>query len=192
MAKDWFLNQESFDALLNWLDFNREVAGQKYEIIRRGLIKFFEKRGCQDPEDLTDAVINRVAGKIKEISQEYHSDPVLYFYGVAKKIYLEDKRKKPAVALDPSLSFVPAFDELFEDSSLSKGCLKKCLARLSDEDRQIVSAYYASEERVAARHRQKVAEQFNLETNTLRVKAFRIRNHLRKCVFNCLWKKEKK
>ena len=35
MNKDWELSQEDFDALLDWLDPDREQAGIKYEQIRK-------------------------------------------------------------------------------------------------------------------------------------------------------------
>jgi len=38
MNKDWFLSQEAFDALLKWLDSDREQAAMKYEDIRKRLI----------------------------------------------------------------------------------------------------------------------------------------------------------
>ena len=50
MNKDWFLTQEAFDALLAWLDPEREAAGRKYEEIRLRLIKLFTCRGCSEPD----------------------------------------------------------------------------------------------------------------------------------------------
>ena len=47
--------------LLEWLDPNLDLAGEKYEEIRRGLIKIFGYRGCSDAEGLADETINRVA-----------------------------------------------------------------------------------------------------------------------------------
>ena len=35
MKHDWFLSQEAFDALLEWLDPDREQAAIKYEDIRK-------------------------------------------------------------------------------------------------------------------------------------------------------------
>jgi hypothetical protein len=52
MNKNWVLSQEAFDALLDWLDPDREQAGIKYEQIRLRLIKIFTGRGCSDAEDL--------------------------------------------------------------------------------------------------------------------------------------------
>src|SRR6478672_10875246 len=83
MNKSWVLTQESFDALLDWLDPHREQAGQKYEDIRRRLIKLFVCRGCPEPEDLADETINRVIKKLKEIESGFTGDKARYFYGVA-------------------------------------------------------------------------------------------------------------
>ena len=79
MNKDWILTQESFDALLNWLDPRREEAGQKYEDIRLRLIKIFTCRGCLEPEDLADETINRVSKKLPDIQDSYEGDPTRYF-----------------------------------------------------------------------------------------------------------------
>ena len=43
--KDWILTKEAFERLLALLDVDRELAGQKYENVRRKLIEFFEARG---------------------------------------------------------------------------------------------------------------------------------------------------
>src|SRR5947209_6617862 len=39
---------DSFDRLLAWLNPDREQAGQRYEEIRRRLIKIFARRGCSE------------------------------------------------------------------------------------------------------------------------------------------------
>ena len=95
MHKNWSLSQEDFDALLAWLDSDRERAGIKYEQIRSSLIKIFTGRGCLDAEELADETINRVTRKIKDIKSEFRGDPALYFFGVAKMLLLEYKRRKP-------------------------------------------------------------------------------------------------
>ena len=43
--KDWELTQEAFDQLLNLLDHDRELAAEKYERLRRRLLRVFEWRG---------------------------------------------------------------------------------------------------------------------------------------------------
>src|SRR5438270_10295021 len=94
------VTQAAFDYLLAWLDADRERAGEKYERIRRRLIRIFTCRGRPDAEELADETINRVTLKATEVSKEYVGDPALYFYGVAQKVFLESVRK-PARADAP-------------------------------------------------------------------------------------------
>lgn len=84
--KESAFTQESFDKLLAWLHPDREQAGQRYEDIRRKLIKLFLSRGCNQPEELTDETINRVAQKIDKILEEYVGDPEYYFFAVARRV----------------------------------------------------------------------------------------------------------
>ena len=63
MNKNWDMSPESFEALLGWLDPDRERAGIKYEQIRSGLISFFTGRGHCEAEDLADETINRVISR---------------------------------------------------------------------------------------------------------------------------------
>src|SRR5262252_5862531 len=86
------LTPETFAQLLNWLAPDPDRAGEKYEQIRRGLIKIFRCRGSSIPEELADETINRVAGKLAEIVTNYVGEPGSYFYAVADKIYLEYSR----------------------------------------------------------------------------------------------------
>ena len=186
MTKDWVLTQESFETLLAWLDSEREIAGQKYETIRRRLIKIFYGRGLHDAETLADETINRVAYKIKEIAPDYKGDPALYFYGVAQKIYLEARRRKPELLTDPTPVYQPAFEKDADEYLPRFNCLNKCLKKLSEDDRGIVIRYYATEKQTHIDHRQRLAQEFGLTSNTLRVRAFRIRQRLQKCVGSCL------
>jgi DNA-directed RNA polymerase specialized sigma24 family protein len=94
MNKDWILTQESFDALLDWLDPAREIAGQKYEEIRWRLVKLFACRGCHEPEDLADETINRVTRKLKELAPDSAGDRVAYFYAVGNNVFKEYLRRR--------------------------------------------------------------------------------------------------
>ena len=86
--------KEEFDRLLLWLDSDRDAAGRKYERIRYKLIKIFSCRGCCEAEDLADKCVDRVTSKIDWLMQNYEGNPALYFYAVAKKIYLEHIKPK--------------------------------------------------------------------------------------------------
>ena len=82
---------------------DRDQAGQKYEDIRRRLIRIFIHRGCITAEDLADETINRVARKVREVRDNYNpgDDPALYFYGVARNVYREYLKRRPEPSPPP-------------------------------------------------------------------------------------------
>jgi DNA-directed RNA polymerase specialized sigma24 family protein len=179
MNKDWLLTQESFDALLAWLDPAREEAGRKYEEIRLRLIKVFICRGCFEPEDLADETINRVSKKLKEIESDYSGDPARYFYGVANKVHLESLRRKP-------VPIPPVRSEESDDIEKEYECLERCIEKLNPNNRALVLQYYQEEKRAKIDHRKDLAEQLGIALNALRIRAHRIRASLQECVQNCL------
>ena len=179
MNKNWVLTQESFDALLDWLDPQREQAGQKYEDIRSSLIKIFTSRGCFEPEDLADETINRVTRKLKQIEADFTGDPARYFYGVANKVHLEYLRRKP-VQLPPVLPLTS--DEVEREFE----CLERCMDQLTPENRQLVLQYYQEEKKARIDHRKLLAGKLGIAVNALRIRVCRIRASLQECVQACL------
>src|SRR6185503_7086745 len=83
------INAAAFERFLCWLGPDPESAGRKYELIRGRLIMMFRARRCVFAEDLADTTFERVARKLTVITTEFTGDPARYFYGVAKKVYLE-------------------------------------------------------------------------------------------------------
>ncbi len=63
------LTETGFKRLLESLDSDREIAGQKYERIQRKLVSFFEWRGCAAAEDLADKTIDRVTRRLIDHSR---------------------------------------------------------------------------------------------------------------------------
>jgi RNA polymerase sigma factor (sigma-70 family) len=179
MNKDWILTQESFDALLAWLDPSRDEAGRKYEDIRHRLIKIFTCRGCCEPEDLADETINRVSKKLGEIENSYTGDPARYFYGVANKVHLEYLRRRRAPIPPPP-------PEPEDDIEKEYACLERCIEKLTANNRVLVLQYYQEEKRAKVDHRKQLAKQFGIALNALRIRAYRIRASLQECVKRCL------
>ena len=179
MKKEWVLTQEAFDALLDWLDPNRDAAAQKYETVRCRLIKIFACRGCLEAEDLADETINRVTSKLPEIQATYAGEPARYFYGVANKIHLEYTRRKPVPPLPE-----PKTD--CEQAELESACLDRCVAKLSPEHRALVLSYYQEEKHAKIEHRKLLAQKLGIAANALRIRAHRIRMVLEECVKECL------
>ncbi len=178
------LTEEAFARLLEWLDRRRESAGQKYDIIRLRLIKIFSWRGCSVPEELADATVDRVAGKLGEIAQTYVGEPAPYFFNVADKIYLEYGRKAPLhLPLPDNLAGAdkPATLALAED------CFESCMNCLPERSRELILAYYGYERsgREKLDQRKALAERMAIADNALWIRVHRIRQALKKCVQNC-------
>lgn len=177
------LSQTEFDLLLAWLDEDRERAGARYEQIRRRLIVIFAGRGCSVPEELADDAIDRVARKAAEIAEIYTGDKALYFYGVANYVFQESLKRKPEPVSELKLA-----DELEEERH---ACLEKCLANLPKDSKRLILSYYAEDKQAKIDLRKKLADDFGLTINALRIKALRVRNDLQQCVERCLAKFEK-
>ena len=170
---------DSFDSLLDWLDADREQAGLKYERIRSGLIKYFSSRGHSEAEDLADETINRVAFRLSEIKDHFAGEPSRYFYGVARNVEREYLRRKQPQAPPDSGG----------DSGRVEAehrCLEQCMAKLSEENRKLVLGYYQAEGREKIEQRKLLAEKLGIAPNALRIRAFRIRTELQKCLKECV------
>ena len=184
--KQHILTQNNFDSMLDWLDSNRAKAGEKYEAIRHGLIEIFNYRGCVTSEDLADETIDRVARKVKEIKNTYDGDPSRYFYGVGKKVHLEYLKKTRFVELPPVLEAPqPA------DVEPQYACLDVCMNKLTIHNRTLILQYYSERKRAKIDSRRTILKVLNLKPSALRVRVFRIRQTLEKCVSSCLESKAK-
>jgi DNA-directed RNA polymerase specialized sigma24 family protein len=179
MNKDWVLTQESFDALLAWLDQDREQAGRKYEEIRVRLIRIFTCRGCLEPEDLADETINRVTKRLKDIEADFEGERAKYFYGVANKVHQEYLRRPPP---PPPPAPPPDSDQI----ELEDECLERCIEKLAAENRFLVVEYYREEKKAKIDHRRQLAEKLGIALNALRIRAYRTRVLLLECVNNCV------
>lgn len=173
------LTEEEFNQLLAWLGPTPDAAAERYESIRHGLIIVFVNRHCPDAEDLADETINRVAKKVKDLAGHYEGDPVRYFHGVAKKVFLEYTRQKHPPAPPPP-NTPDAEAEAYHD------CLDACLERLTPENRKLILTYYGEKRRRKIASRRKLREQMSLKPGALRARTFRIRAALETCVRQCL------
>lgn len=189
MKRDYPITQEAFDGLLGWLDTNREQAAQKYEKIRTRLIKIFTCRGCGNADELADETINRVTAKVVEISPSYSGDPALYFYGVAQKVHLEYLRSRPRLQDPLEASRERQSNYVIDqvgDIEPEYACLERCMDQLPTENRRLVLEYYQEEKQARIDHRRKLAQEFGIAVNALRIRAHRIRLQLQVCVQACL------
>lgn len=193
----WDLDQETFDRLLAKLDSNINLAGEKYEYVRNGIVKYFECRGCAPAIDLADETINRVARKLSE-GVEVRDDRFLnYIYGVARNV-LHEHLRSPYRKQTPIESLLPDKHpsenprELVErarertEKERLLACLDECAERLPPETRRMILSYYDGKERARIDNRRRLAEGLGIPMNSLRIRIHRIRERLESCLVECL------
>jgi DNA-directed RNA polymerase specialized sigma24 family protein len=184
VVKPHGLTAEGFEALLAQLDADRERAGERYETIRRKLVRLFDWRGCDGSEDLADETINRVSRRMAEGIELRSSDPYGYFCGVAHLVYKEVLRQsaRQRRALEgggwPPPEPTPEADDPHLD------CLRWCLKGLTEKERDLVLRYHQGENNI--RNRQTLARELEIPLNALRIRVHRVRRKLEACVHECL------
>jgi RNA polymerase sigma factor (sigma-70 family) len=191
MARDSAIPPESFDEILVWLNPDREVAANVYLQLREDLANIFKWRGYSDIEGLTDEVIDRVAKKVHEVRSNYVGDPRLYFRAVANNLCKEMyKKARTQVSLEGVDLPDPKTSEGAEEKTQDREeCLQLCLRKLSTENRELILGYYAKEKQDKIDHRSDLAQRLGISVETLRVKVYRIRVSLHKCIERCLERK---
>ena len=166
--------------------FHRLLSSPQYEALRGRLIRIFARRGCQFPQDLADETISRVAEKVHEIAATFEGDPARYFFGVARNVYLEYTRRPKTVPLYENRSLR---DEVVDGDRVrneeASACLERCLDELDGDERRLISEYYQYDKTAKIDHRKKLAESLGLGSSALRIRAYRIRQRLYRCVTSC-------
>ena len=173
--------KEPFDVLLEWLDPDRDKAGQRYEVIRSGLIRIFVSKGLSDAEHYTDEAIDRVMKRLPEIQADYVGDPALYFHGVARNLVLEARRRKE-VATD----VLPEGGPPEPRKSDASECLSKCLQLLPRDKQEFILDYHLYHGREKVVHHQQMASELSITEGALRTRAHHLRVSLEKCVNQCV------
>jgi DNA-directed RNA polymerase specialized sigma24 family protein len=173
------LQQEEFDRLLRWLDPDAARAGLDYEEIRWRLIAILTSRGCRAPEELADETIDRVARRVADIKDTYVGDKSLYFLGVMNNVHHEYLKR-------PSMPRLPDRDDDGDAKEQTHACLEKCLDHLAPNSRKLIERYYAADKRAKIDLRKRIAAEFGIGINTLRLRALRIREKLQTCIEQCV------
>jgi len=190
MKKDWHPEKEDFDRLLKWLDPDPEKAAQMYEKMRHNLIKLLSKRGCHLSEDLADEAFNRVMRRLRNAPDGIPGSQAAYLTTVTKNLYLEYIAEYGSMdpLPDPDHSTLSSvkFGSPGDSDDREFDCLEECLAKLPPESRKLILDYYCGNKRAKIDNRKKIAGQWGLSFNALRIRAHRIRDSLRPCMDDCL------
>jgi len=166
--------------MLEWLDLNPDRAVERYEEIRKNLMRVFTNRGCTEVEDLADDVFNRVALKMPELKASYIGEPAKYFHGIARNVAREHYRKRERV-----IEF-PLQQTSREDLEPFLHCLEQCLAKLPRWQSHLIVLYYARQRKAKVDLHKEMSSKMGLRQTALRARVHRIRKKLRTCILDCL------
>jgi len=188
--KERELTPNAFTKLLAKLSTDPEIAGGKYEELRRRLIKFFEWRGSFFPEELADETLNRTARKIDE-GEEIEKNVIALALGIARFVFLEtlkhpDNRRAAMEELAPVAA---PLEHRGDDDDPWVVCLRECLRGLPEENRELIIEYYQEEGRAKIADRKTLAGKLGISLNALFSRAKRIRDKLEQCVTRCVKRK---
>jgi DNA-directed RNA polymerase specialized sigma24 family protein len=174
------LTADEFDKLLAWFHSEREHAAEQYEITRVKLIEWFERHGSASPDDLADAVFDRVG---KRLVQGEEIRGIGYFLGVARNVFLETRlrsRTGPlADALEPADSTNP--EQLLAEAQdaaarrLRVACMVRCLRELPPDELRLIRAFYQKD---ARGKRATIADRLGVSTAGLYTRMHRLRKRL--------------
>lgn len=181
------ISQVEFDALLRWLDPERDRAAEKYEEIRQRLVKLFLWRRCGEAESLADDTINRVARKVDVLAKDYEGEPSLYFYAVARNVIAEySKLQIRTVPLEPAViravESAPIVASIEDEHELDlwHRVLTDCLAQFPKLDQYLLLHYYAGRGLLRINRRKELARELKMTQHALRKRVQRLRERLHK------------
>ena len=173
--------------LLARLDPDRGRAGERYEDLRRTLVRFFEWRGAPFPDEHADDTFDRVARRLAEGVEISNFGG--YCYEVARLVYLETlkgqrTRQTPIESAEPPAIADSSFEARAKEARMA--CLDDCLARLTPDSRELIVAYYRNDGRGRITARKALAARLGLQLEALANRAQRLRDKLERCVTVCL------
>jgi len=158
------VTREKFASFLEWLNPDRDLAGEEYERLRFRLCTFFSQRHCSFPDELADETINRVTLKV---SEEKIENKIAYCYGVAKNVFRESLRKeRPHVDIED----VTIAAKRPEEQSFSGECLDKCLDKLSPENRSLLLDYFSEAKLAKIQLHRRISESLATTQTALRMR----------------------
>ncbi len=194
---EWDINKAAFGKLLALFDKDVERAGEKYELMRSKLMKFFRCRGARMPDELADEVMNRAARRVDQGEEIRLETLAEYFYGVAHNVLRESRRNPENIF--SSLDTLPPSEHPAEnparlaeritakrEAERRLECLESCVGKLPLETQRLIISYYEEDEGAKIRNRQRIAEAMGIQLNALRIRVHRIRAKLEECVIGCL------
>jgi DNA-directed RNA polymerase specialized sigma24 family protein len=177
--------EQAFDRLLAALDADRERAAERYEDLRRTLVRFFEWRGAPFPEEHADETFDRVARRLAEGVDVANIGG--YAYTVAKLVLLESRKGPDSrrSRVDLATRAAPPADDR-EAAEIRLACLDHCLRALPRDGHTLIVEYYRDDRRARIETRRAMSARLGINAEALANRAQRLRDKLQGCVSGCL------
>ncbi len=180
----WTLTAPAFERLLDALGADRAHAAEEYERLRERVVGLIRWWGSPRPEELADETLDRVARKLEEGAEVRKGALGAYVRGVARMVFYESARRPAEEALPEEIDLgAPESDE---EKERSLSCLDRCLEQLSAADRECVLRYYGHAEERKIDVRRALAGALGISPTALRIRTFRLRDRIERCVTRCL------
>lgn len=163
-----------------WRALIHALGGDEvYAQLHHRLSTFFRWRGARDPDGLADVSLDRLGRRVA--AGEVTGQPSRFALGVARMVWLEQGRAELRRAELDDTHTAPGPAE--DPQAPHLAALEQCLSELGADDRALVLQYYAaSTGRARIDGRQALAASLAVTLNSLRVRAFRLRQRLEACV----------
>jgi DNA-directed RNA polymerase specialized sigma24 family protein len=155
------------DSVLSLFGPDPQHAEERYWLLRQKLIMYLARRGCTAPEDQADETVcrllKRIAGGVQVASIE------AFLFGIARNVSHESKERP-----------VPVSVPIRDLAGPSRRCLKRCLAQLDADTREMLEAFFLDSDRGA------LAERLGVSRNALGIRVCRAKAKIRPCLEKCL------
>jgi DNA-directed RNA polymerase specialized sigma24 family protein len=185
VVRRWELTGAALNGLLARLDTDPVAAGERYEHLRRALLKFFSWHQVLEAESSVDETLDRIARRLD--AGDTIDDVPAFAFGVARLVRLERQRRSAAMPTTSDERLVAhAATPQPEDVEMRDACLQRCLGQISATERDLIVTYYVGAGRERIDGRAGLAAALGLSENALRHRAQRLRDRLRVCASECV------
>lgn len=160
------------DVLREFFDADPDRCRVQYADLRARLKKYFDWRGCRNPDELTDETITRAVQRITEGAPV--ADLMHYCYGIARFIRMEEWKKRHELVVTTDLEGASA--SMDASASLEQTILaKECLRMVPPDEEILLREYFWGD-------RNDLADRLHITPNALRIRIYRILEKIRQLV----------
>lgn len=189
----------AFEKFLTYLTLDREQAWERYDHLRNAAVRYSISQRAPDPYSCADEVLRILQKRIAEGEEIEHIE--FYIIGITRNVLRRDSERRNkrevelperesenvhSVATSP-LKILEEKDEV----KRRKKCLTMCLRDLPAPERALLEEHGLGNEHHKT-ERTSLAARLGITPVNLRVKVFRIKEKLKRCLASCLEKSLRK